>query len=87
MKDLLVDTMESDFGANLAEQQGGGMYISVPSSMQFLLRSVGVIKNSTFDGNTARFRGEYTYGKCHCFIWSNDLLLDIDKYIIQMVLY
>lgn len=57
VKDSLVDVVESDFSANVAEKQGGGMYISVPSSMQFRLGSVGVIEKSTFDGNTAMIGG------------------------------
>ena len=59
IEDSLVDIAESDFDANAAERHGGGMYISVPSSMQFRLGTVGIIEKSAFNANLAMIGGGY----------------------------
>ena len=59
-RDSLVDIVESDFLANVAEENGGGLYITTSASMQFRLGSVGVVENSTFDGNRGNVGGGYT---------------------------
>lgn len=63
--DSIVDIVESNFNANLAEQDGGGMYFRVSGDMYFRLDSVGIIENSTFEGNEAIVGGRYMPVYCH----------------------
>ena len=58
-RDSLVDIVESDFIANVAEKNGGGLYIKTSESVQFRLGSVGVVENSTFDSNRGNVGGGY----------------------------
>ena len=56
-EDSLVDIVESDFIANVARENGGGLYIETSAAMQFRLGSVGLIESSIFDGNMAKVGG------------------------------
>ena len=58
-RDSLVDIVESDFIANVAEKNGGGLYVETSASVQFQLGLVGVVENSTFDGNRGNVGGRY----------------------------
>lgn len=63
-RDSLVDITESDIIANVAEKNGGGLYIKTSATVHFRLGTVGVVENSTFDGNTGMVGGGYMCIRC-----------------------
>ena len=62
-QDSLVDIVESNFSENVAEQNGGGLYIETSATVHFRLGSIGLVENSTFDGNRGMVGGGYM---CMC---------------------
>ena len=65
-RDSLVDIVESGFIANVARENGGGLCIRKSATLLFRSGIVGVVENSTFDGN----RGEVGGGcMCICCFW------------------
>ena len=66
-RDSLVDIVESTFSANVAEQTGGGLYIETSATLRFRLGSIGLVENSTFDGNKGMVGGGYMC-MCCCLV-------------------
>ena len=58
-RDSLVDVTNSEFIANVAERNGGGLYIKISATMQFRLGTVGLVENSTFHKNKGMVGGGY----------------------------
>ena len=66
-RDSLVDITESEFIANVAEKNGGGLYIKTLATTQYQLGTVGIVENSTFHKNKGIVGGGYMC-ICCCLI-------------------
>ena len=82
-EDSLVDIAESEIVANVAERNGGGLYVQTSATVRFRLGTVGLVENSTFDANAATIGGKYMH-ICHSSVYRIKLVKLTLDYIMQI---